>query len=363
MLGISLLFKNDDERLHESAAELVAQRSKAGLDGLVGDLQAVIINVEPGQVQSAAVELLANTGLHFFGAWEDDQYQTCLLIAPDSADFLLRSRKNATNPFAAANPAPKAQDLPNTRLEAFIFETPDIAHYVSMQQEQGIQFLTPDIGHTPGYSFIQTTPSQLTLNSCGFVQWNGPRNWMPSDAHVLDWNLRKPPRPFLCNIGILDHAATRLRAEDRDSAILEFMKLTNYNFDFAIYVPSLNSITNVARHADSQFAMVFTSGISPYIDEQQSGPTEKFVHNYGPRTHHLAFRTDLIDHTYQALVRHGQTFLIDLVGSPEEGLKQTFTTASPHTMIVNEYIHRYGDFDGFFTKSNVAMLTEATGKQ
>ena len=29
----------------------------------------------------------------------------------------------------------------------------------------------------------------------------------------------------------------------------------------------------------------------------------------------------------------------------------------------NEYIHRYSDFDGFFTKSNVTLLTGATDKQ
>jgi hypothetical protein len=56
-------------------------------------------------------------------------------------------------------------------------------------------------------------------------------------------------------------------------------------------------------------------------------------------------------------------FLIDLVGSPDEGLKQTFSKQSEHTLLVNEYIHRYGDFDGFFTKSNVTLLTAATDVQ
>jgi len=55
--------------------------------------------------------------------------------------------------------------------------------------------------------------------------------------------------------------------------------------------------------------------------------------------------------------------LIDLVGSPDEGLKQTFSVQSGNTLLVNEYIHGYGDFDGFFTKSNVTLLTGATEKQ
>ena len=56
-------------------------------------------------------------------------------------------------------------------------------------------------------------------------------------------------------------------------------------------------------------------------------------------------------------------FLIELVGSPEEGLRQTFTEASKNTLLVTEYIHRYGDFDGFFTRSNVTRLTAATERQ
>jgi 4-hydroxyphenylpyruvate dioxygenase-like putative hemolysin len=175
--------------------------------------------------------------------------------------------------------------------------------------------------------------------------------------------LDKPDRPYLRNIKELDHSATRVRSEDRDAAIIEFMKLTNYNFDMAIYVHSLNSITNVARLSPTDYAMVFTSGISPYISDEASGPTERFIHNYGTRVHHIAFRTEHIEDTVASLKEDGLGFLLDLVGSPGEGLKQTFSTASEHTFLVNEYIFRYGDFDGFFTKSNVSLLTEATDRQ
>jgi hypothetical protein len=168
---------------------------------------------------------------------------------------------------------------------------------------------------------------------------------------------------YLENVRWLDHAATRVRALDRDPAILEFMRLTNYNFDFAIYVKSLNSITNVARLFSSDFAMVFTSGITPFVSRQASGPTEKFISNFGPRVHHIAFQTEEIDKTVAALRKDGMKFLLDLVGSPEEGLKQIFSQPSRNTLLVLEYIHRYGDFDGFFTRSNVTSLTAATAKQ
>jgi 4-hydroxyphenylpyruvate dioxygenase-like putative hemolysin len=88
-----------------------------------------------------------------------------------------------------------------------------------------------------------------------------------------------------------------------------------------------------------------------------------FVRNYGPRVHHLAFQAERIEETVEKIRGDGMEFLVDLVGSREEGLHQTFTAASPNTLILNEYIHRYDGFDGFFTKNNVAVLTEATGKQ
>ena len=123
----------------------------------------------------------------------------------------------------------------------------------------------------------------------------------------------KPETDYLDNIGKLDHTATRVKAQDRDAAIIEFMSLTNYNFDFAIYVKLFNSITNVARLTKKDFAMVFTSGISPYTNNQKSGPTEKFIHNYGTRVHHMAFKTKKIENTFTHIKQDGIKFLLELV--------------------------------------------------
>ncbi|MGM0510866.1 MAG: hypothetical protein ACQESD_07070, partial [Thermoplasmatota archaeon] len=232
------------------------------------------------------------------------------------------------------------------------------------QKERGVNFMTNSIQETKNHRFIQTIPSTYTGNSLGFIEWKGgERNYASEKDEVLDWNFQKPDKEYLSNIKELDHAATRVRAKDRDAAIIEFMELTNYDFDFAIYVETFNSITNVARLTKDDYAMVFTSGVIPYESDEESGPTEKFIHNYGTRVHHTAFRTENIEETFEAIKEDGMDFLIELVGSPEDGLKQTFTTASENTLLVNEYIHRYGDFDGFFTRDNVTKLTEATKKQ
>ncbi len=57
---------------------------------------------------------------------------------------------------------------------------------------------------------------------------------------------------------------------------------------------SLNPITSVARLSSSDFTMVFTSGITPFVSRETFGPTEKFISNFGPRVHHVAFHTEKI---------------------------------------------------------------------
>jgi hypothetical protein len=362
--------QGSDEDLRREAARVRKEREQSGLEGLVGGLVAVIINCEPHLQEAAVQEFIRYSGLQIHEAFVDDRQKTYVLKVPGrgrfrSADFLITSRRKGGNPFKEANAAPKTQDRPNTRLETFVFETSDIERYVSIQREANIEFQSGilDLGN---YYFIQTTPSKFTGNSLGFIEWKGEKGvYRSPESRSIDCEIMpgSSARPHLKNILWIDHAATRVRAQDRNSAIFEFMRLTNYNFDLAIYVRSQNSITSVLRLSSSDFAMVFTSGIAPYIAPETSGPTEKFISNFGPRAHHIAFQTEEIEETVAALGRDGMKFLLDLVGSPEEGLKQIFSAPSENTLLVTEYIHRYGNFDGFFTRSNVESLTAATDRQ
>ena len=68
-----------------------------------------------------------------------------------------------------------------------------------------------------------------------------------------------------------------------------------------------------------------------------------------------------IDYVVDAIREKGKDFLLDVIGSREEGLKQIFSSASEHSSLIIEYVQRFGDFDGFFTKQNVAELTKAAG--
>ncbi len=357
-------FSNSDKFLHDELINVKNLRKELELEGLVGGLDSVIINTEPDHMQAAVLELENFTSLKFQYAFEDEQYSSVVLQTPNSANYLLRSRKMHVNPFASYNANPKSQHLPNTRLESFVFQVSDIEKYFSIQKNRNVEFLTDQVLHNDSYSFIQTQPSKYLGISFGFIQWHQPKpDYHPNEFQEVSWTMEHPHFEHQKNIYHLDHTASRVKARDRDAAIKEFMELTNYNFDFAIYVKNFNSITSVARLSEKDFAMVFTSGINPFVTYDNAGPTERYIYNYGPRTHHMAFQTEKIEDTFASLQENGMDFLIDLVGSEDDGLKQTFSVQSPNTLLVNEYIHRYGDFDGFFTKSNVRDLTHATDKQ
>ncbi len=119
-------------------------------------------------------------------------------------------------------------------------------------------------------------------------------------------------------------------------------------------------------------AKVFTVNNTPYFvnhREQLPSPAESFVRNCGPRLHHIAVAvrdgvTDAIEnieYVVRAIREQGKDFLLDVIGSKEQGLKQIFPSVSQHSSLIIEYEQRFGDFDGFFVKDNVAGLTRAAG--
>jgi hypothetical protein len=356
-------FRNDDSVLLSRVEQVSRQRRNLGLEGLVGGLEAVVFNVEPDRLRAAAAEFLDTSGYFFGSALESPEAAACVLQLPGSADFILRARTSGPNPFDAEPKGPKSAHLPHTRVETLVFLCHDLQRFVGLQKARGVRFLTPDAVRTDSSLFIQTEPSAHSALSYGFVQWlRGGRQYALPRAAGAGWSLPKPDKAHLRNIGVFDHASVRVRARDRDNAIVEFLELTSYEYSMSVYVDNLNSITNVARLPGEAYAMVITSGLGEAADGQP-GPTEKFIENYGRRIHHLAFRTEQIQETFAGLKASGMEFLVELVGSPEEGLRQTFSRPLKNTLMVNEYIERYEGFDGFFTKSNVTLLTKATENQ
>lgn len=68
-----------------------------------------------------------------------------------------------------------------------------------------------------------------------------------------------------------------------------------------------------------------------------------------------------IEHAVDRIATQGRDFLLDIIGSRDQGLKQIFSSASEHSSLIIEYVQRFDDFQGLFTKENVAALTHAAG--
>ena len=177
----------------------------------------------------------------------------------------------------------------------------------------------------------------------------------------------------------IDHLATRIYSQNREVSILEYLGLSSYYYWGSYDIPDQNSSTNVTKslHYDDVLhtpAKVFTAANHPYFCNhllQIPSPTESFVRNFGPRLHHIAVavrdgktqgKTN-IDYVVSSLAECGQEFLLQVIGSEQEGLKQIFSRASTHTSLIIEYVQRFHGFEGFFTKENVADLTAAAGTE
>jgi 4-hydroxyphenylpyruvate dioxygenase-like putative hemolysin len=175
----------------------------------------------------------------------------------------------------------------------------------------------------------------------------------------------------------IDHLATRVYSQNREVAILEWLSLSSYYYWGSYDIKDQNSSTNVTKnvHFDEEIrspAKVFTANNTPYFVnhlEKLPSPTETFVRNYGPRLHHIALAVadgerhgqENIEYVVEQIKQEGQDFLLDVIGSKSEGLKQIFSNASEHSSLIIEYVQRFGEFKGFFTKQNVAELTHAAG--
>jgi hypothetical protein len=178
----------------------------------------------------------------------------------------------------------------------------------------------------------------------------------------------------------IDHLATRVLAGDRENAILEYLTMVPYYFWGAYNIREMNSSTNITRHPtvpDDKLspARVFTANNIPSYLASLEGlpmPTEDFVRNYGRRMHHIAYEVldgavegeQNVDLVVRRLRQEGVPFLAEVVGecSDRPNLKQIFSKSSPCSLLITEYVQRCQGYDGFFTRRNVAALTEAAGE-
>jgi len=289
---------------------------------------------------------------------------------------------------------PRARSKPNARYIGELFQTKDLAETRKILESHDIRFHTPE---EEGNSFFANAhftfsyPSDFTGNRIGYSELDlndveeigagRPISLSAQEQGALDAAAAEVAELGFTDLVLgPDHMATRILSGEREDAILEFLTMSNYYFWGAYNIAAMNSSTNVNRnpHVGDEKqspAKVFTANNTPSFVNSFEGlpmPTETFVRNFGRRMHHIAYEVldgdhasgqKNIDYVVENLKGMSVPFLAHIVGScgEEPDLKQIFSKHSEFSLLITEYVERCHGYQGFFTKDNVAALTEAAG--
>jgi 4-hydroxyphenylpyruvate dioxygenase-like putative hemolysin len=155
----------------------------------------------------------------------------------------------------------------------------------------------------------------------------------------------------------LDHVAYRVEKGKREQAMTELANLVPYHEFKTFEVLSMNAVTSCIKLHETLPVIVVSEGLT------EDSVVEKYVKKYGGRIHHLAYLVNDIEKVVEIQRKRGVNFTTDhIIGSEEEGIKQIFTLPTETANHIVEYIQRFGDFDGFFTPSNIGTLMKSTEK-
>jgi hypothetical protein len=374
---------------------LLEERDQMSLTAMIHEIDALMITVDPGHSIQYIGELALMTSYHYLVTLESESHWTHVLrIDLNSPDILLREVKdpNLRGIFRSLNEVyPVGAKKPNSRYMGEIIRVSNLHDVVKLQQEREFRFFSQDevrklelpgnlaVSKPSPYthnivSYLERKADELRVYSLGVSVINPEVQAAYERAKALQSKLRIDDL-----LMPIDHLATRVYSQNREVAILEYLSWSSYFFWGAYNIKDQNSSTNVTKSVhlvpeSKSPAKVFTANNTPYFVnhlEKLPSPTETFVRNYGPRLHHMAIAVkdgerdgvENIDYVVNAIAEQGKGFLLDVIGSKEQGLKQIFSNASEHSSLIIEYVQRYGDFDGFFTRENVAALTEAAGTE
>jgi hypothetical protein len=385
--------KQNSAFFEEYLIRLLEERDDVGLTDMIRQIDAIMITVDPGHSIQYIGELALMTPYHYLVTLESESHWTHVLrIDMQSPDLLVREVKDPSirGIFRSLNEVyPVGARRPNSRYMGEILRVTDGHSVTAAQQERDFRFFTQDdvrrlelpgnltVGKPSPYThnivaYLEREPEELRVYALGISRIRSDADEASRAAKALQESLEIADRLLP-----IDHLATRVYAQNREVAILEYLSWSSYFYWGSYNIADQNSSTNVTKsvHFDRESqspAKVFTANNTPYFVnhlEQLPSPTETFVRNYGPRLHHMAVGVkdgytqgqENIEHVVAAIRDQGKDFLLDVIGSKEEGLKQIFSTASEHSSLIVEYVQRFADFDGFFTRQNVAELTHAAG--
>lgn len=394
----SLGDKKNSEFFESYLPKIYERRASTGLDELVGEMAAVVVQVEHGDAIAHLSELAVMGPYRLTDSRLTDTHRVFLLtsrpefprmivlepLSPSYEDELTRWNRLY----------PLSRKKPNARYVGEIYKTSSVSAVRDVLEPQNIRFVYAgdqenDFYCLPHLAF--TFLSDFTYNRVGYVDVSlddldavglGERfSLAPADRGRIDAAAEKQASHGISGLVLgLDHMATRILAGEREDAILEYLTMVPYYFWGAYNISEMNSSTNVTRNPKvdddkKSPARVFTANNTPSFVNSFEGlpmPTEDFVRNFGRRMHHVAYAVidghvageKNVDYVVRELKELGTDFLAHVVGEckDEPNLKQIFSKSSAWTLLITEYVERCHGYEGFFTRDNVAALTEAAGQ-
>ncbi|MGZ8151567.1 MAG: hypothetical protein ACXW0Q_01260 [Methylovulum sp.] len=385
--------KQNSSFFNEYLQKLLEERDELGLSTMIQEIDAMMLTVDPGKSIEYIGELCLMSPYYYLETLESDSHWTHVLRIDEQApDLIVREVKHEgiRGIFRSLNEVyPIGSNKPHSRYIGEILRVTDLSEVVKLQQGRGICFFSQDeVGklELPANLAI-SKPSPYTHNILAYMErrLDEPRSYAlgVSSINAEAREACQYAKYRQQELGIaelilpVDHLATRIYSQNREVAILEWLSLSSYYYWGSFDIIDQNSSTNVTKsiHYLDELrspAKVFTANNTPYFVNHFKifpSPTENFVRNYGPRLHHLALAVkdgkqngvENIDYVVDAIREEGKSFLLDIIGSKIEGLKQIFSSASEHSSLIIEYVQRFSGFQGYFNADNVAELTHAAG--
>lgn len=390
--------KKSSDYFNAYRIKIYERRQASGLGDLLGNMKAIVIQVQTGDGFGYLQELYAMMPYRCYRQFISDTHRIYILKNTKKSPLLIVMEPldpNFEDNISRINKMyPNARQKPNARYIGEIFQCENLIETRKILESHDFHFKDPSyiknhLYDNPNLAF--TRMSDHTFNCIGYVEKDlfdidqfelgQPFQFTKSQQKTLDaideFSKTSGIKPLMKGI---DHLATRILAGEREDAILEFLCLSNYYFWGAYNIGDMNSSTNVNRvphgHDIESPAKVFTANNTPFMInsfKKLPMPTENFVRNYGRRMHHIAIEIADGDHS---TTMKNLDFVIDVLKKQadigflarvfgeckdEPDLKQIFSKHSSRSILITEYVERCHNFDGFFTKQNVAALTEAAG--
>lgn len=389
--------KKNSAFFDEYLPRIYERRARSGLDQIVGDMAAAVIQVEHGDAIDYLAELAAMGPYRLGDARLLDTHKVYVLTSKPEyprlvvIEPLTRAYEDDLTRWNQLYPL--ARRKPNGRYVGEVYAAESTKAVVEALEPQNVRFAYPGDTVSDFYSrehLVFTFLSDYTYNRVGYVDVGmddldalgmGERIVLaPADLAKIEAaaELQRAHGIHDKILGI-DHMATRILAGDREHAILEYLTMVPYYFWGAYNIREMNSSTNVTRRPDVgddklSPARVFTANNTPsFVNsfDHLPMPTEDFVRNFGRRMHHIAMAVQdghvadekNVDFVVRQLGEMGTPFLAHVVGECKDdpNLKQIFSKSSPYSMLITEYVERCHGYEGFFTRDNVAALTQAAG--